>query len=56
MFGPLRSDGSHEGQIGRLNSSEAVAKDTQIKANPEGDYQAQVDLGEMALMVVRQGG
>jgi hypothetical protein len=37
----LRSDGSHDGQVGRLNRLEAVAKDTQPEPNLKGeDYQA----------------
>jgi hypothetical protein len=46
----LRSDGSCDGQAGRL---EQVSSG---QASLKGDYQARVHLGQMVLMVVRQGG
>ncbi len=53
---PLRSDGSHDGQAGRLDCWELVSKDAQNKLNLKGDYQAPVYSGQMLLVVVRQGG
>jgi hypothetical protein len=49
-WSPLRSDGSCEGQAGRL---ERVSSG---QASLKGDYQARVHLGQMVLVVGQQGG
>jgi hypothetical protein len=49
----LRSDGSRDGQAGRLDSVSGGQKT--LKAL-KGNYQTSVHSGHMVLMVVRQGG
>jgi hypothetical protein len=53
---PLRSDGSCDGQAGRLNRMRDGQKTLKIKLNLKGDYHDRVDSCPMVLMVVRQGG
>ncbi len=52
----LRSDGSCDGQVGRLDCVSGGQKTLKAKLNLKGDYQTSVRSGHLVLMVVRQGG
>ncbi len=51
---PLRSDGSHDGQVGRLDHVSGGQKALKTKLNLKEYYQAQVHSGQMVLVVVKQ--
>jgi hypothetical protein len=52
---PLRSDGSRDGQAGRLYCMNGGQKTLKAKLNLKGDYQARAHSGQMVVVVIRQG-
>jgi hypothetical protein len=52
----LRSDGSCDGQAGRLDHVSCGQKTLKTRLNFKREHQAQVNSGHMVLVVVRQGG
>jgi hypothetical protein len=52
----FRSDDFRYGQAGRLDRLRNSRKTVKANLNLKGDYKARVHLGQMVLMVVRQGG
>ncbi len=51
---PLRSDGSRDGQAGRLDHVSGGQKALKTKLNLKEYYQAQVHCGQLVLVVVKQ--